>query len=60
MKRVGRPPSDDPRKLVVALRLTQAEYQYLQMLAMRRGRSVGELIRLLALADMPPIDRTIA
>jgi DNA-binding MarR family transcriptional regulator len=39
--------------MVVALRLTLAEYQYLQALAMKRGRSVGELTRVLALAGMP-------
>jgi hypothetical protein len=53
MAKVGRPKSDDPREMVVSLRLTLAEYRYLQRLAMKRGRSIGELVRLLVLVDMP-------
>ncbi len=49
----GRPKSDEPREMVVALRLTLAEYRYLQALAMKHGRSVGEITRFLALAGMP-------
>jgi DNA-binding MarR family transcriptional regulator len=53
MMPAGRPKSEEPREMVVALRLTLAEYRYLQALAMKRGRSVGELTRVLALAGMP-------
>jgi hypothetical protein len=53
MPKPGRPKSDQPREMVVSLRLTLAEYRYIQVLAMRRGVSIGDLVRLLALADMP-------
>jgi hypothetical protein len=39
--------------MVVALRLTEAEYRYLQALGMKHGRTVGEMVRFLALAGMP-------
>lgn len=53
MPKPGRPKSHEPREMVVSLRLTLAEYRYLQALAMRRGLAIGELVRLLALADIP-------
>ncbi len=56
MARPGRPKTAEPREMVVSLRLTQAEYHYIQALAFRRGISIGELLRLLALADMPSND----
>jgi hypothetical protein len=39
--------------MVVAVRLTEAEYRYLQALGMKQGRTVGEIMRFLALAGMP-------
>jgi hypothetical protein len=53
MSKAGRPNSDDPRNMVVAVRLTEAEYRYLQALGMKHGRTVGEVMRFLALAGMP-------
>lgn len=53
MAKVGRPKSDEPRNMVVGLRLTEAEYRYLQALGMKHGRTVGEIVRFLALAAMP-------
>ncbi len=53
MSKAGRPKKDDPRNMVVALRLTEAEYRYLQALGMKHGRTVGEMVRFLALAGMP-------
>ncbi len=53
MAKVGRPKLDDPRNMVVGVRLTEAEYRYLQALAMKHGRTVGEVMRFLALAGMP-------
>lgn len=53
MGKVGRPKSDEPRELVVSVRLTVAEYRYLQELAMKHGRSVGEIMRFMSLAGMP-------
>lgn len=52
MARPGRPKADNPRDLVVTLRLTQAEYRALQARALRRGQSVGEYVRAVALASV--------
>lgn len=51
--KVGRPPKDDPRVIPVGFKVTQREYWYLQQLAFKRGRSIGEVVRSLALAGMP-------
>jgi hypothetical protein len=49
----GRKPVDDPRNLLITVRLTAAEYRYLKALAMKHGRPLGEVVRFLALAGMP-------
>jgi hypothetical protein len=49
----GRKPADDPRNLLITVRLTAAEYRYLQVLAMKHGRPLGEVVRFLALGGMP-------
>lgn len=51
--KVGRPRKDEPRVIPVGFKVTQAEYAYLQGLSFKSGRSIGEIARLLALADMP-------
>jgi hypothetical protein len=38
---------------LITLRLTGAEYHYLQSLALKHGRPLGEVVRFLALAGMP-------
>lgn len=53
MAKAGRPKSDEPREMIVSVRLTLAEYRYLQALAMKHGRSVGEIMRFMSLAGMP-------
>lgn len=52
--RRGRPPQAHPREIPVAFRLTVAEYRYLQRLSLREGKSIVDVIRARALADMPP------
>ncbi len=49
----GRKPVDNPRDILITLRLTGAEYHYLQSLALKHGRPLGEVVRFLALAGMP-------
>jgi hypothetical protein len=39
--------------LTVSMRVTRAEYFYLQDLGRRHGRSVADVLRFLALAGMP-------
>ncbi len=51
----GRKPVDDPRNLLITVRLTSAEYRYLQALAMKHGRPLGEVVRGLALSGMPQL-----
>lgn len=60
MGKPGRPKSDRPvRDQVVSVRLTLAEYHQLNRLAVRRGLSVGELLRAVALAESPaPAEKT--
>ena len=57
MARAGRPKAAEPREMVVSVRLNLAEYRYLQALAMKQGRSLGEQLRVLALAGMPAGER---
>jgi hypothetical protein len=52
----GRKPLANPselRNVVLTVRLTQAEYRYVQALAMKQGRPMGEVVRSLVLAGMP-------
>jgi hypothetical protein len=49
----GRKPEPNPRDIIITLRLTQREYRYLQGLALKHGRSLGAVVRFLALAGMP-------
>jgi hypothetical protein len=49
----GRKPAENPRNLLITVRLTVAEYRYLQALALKRGRPLGEVVRALSLAGMP-------
>lgn len=51
--KVGRPPKDEPRVIPVGFKVNQREYRYLQQLAFKHGRSIGEIVRFLALAGMP-------
>ena len=51
--KAGRPKAAEPRELVVSTRLTLREHRYLQALAMRQGRSLGEQLRALTLAPVP-------
>ncbi len=48
----GRKPVANPRNLLITVRLTVAEYRYLQALAMQHGRPLGEVVRFLALVGM--------
>jgi hypothetical protein len=48
----GRKPAENPRNLLITVRLTAAEYRYLQALALKRGRPLGEVVRALSLAGM--------
>lgn len=52
--KVGRPRKDEPRVIPVGFKANQREYHYLQALAYKRGCSIGELVRALALVGMPP------
>jgi hypothetical protein len=54
MAKPGRPKSAEPREMVVSLRLTHAEYHQLRSLSIRKGVSIGEFVRRLVLANMPP------
>lgn len=49
----GRKPAENPRNLLITVRLTEEEYRYLQSLALKHGRPLGEIVRFLALAGMP-------
>ena len=49
----GRKPAENPRSLLITVRLTEEEYHYLQRLAMVSGRPLGEIVRALSLAGMP-------
>ncbi len=49
----GRKLVENPRNLLITVRLTAAEYRYLQALGMKHGRPLGEVVRFLALAGMP-------
>ncbi len=51
--KVGRPRKAEPREIPVGFKVSQAEYRYLQLAAVRAGCSIGELVRALALARMP-------
>ncbi len=54
MSRTGRPrKAVEPMTLTVSMRVTRAEYFYLQDLGRRHGRSVADVLRFLALAGMP-------
>jgi hypothetical protein len=54
MSKIGRPrKADEPMALTVSMRVTRAEYHYLQDRARREGRSVADVLRFLALAGMP-------
>jgi hypothetical protein len=44
---------DEVRGMRVTLRLTEEEYHYLQALALKRGRPLGEVVRALSLVEMP-------
>jgi hypothetical protein len=51
---IGRPrKADEPMSLTVSMRVTRAEYHYLQDLARRDGRSVADVLRARALVGMP-------
>ncbi len=52
----GRKPAENPRNPLITVRLTEAEYRYLQALAMKQGRPLGEVVRFLALAGMPALE----
>jgi hypothetical protein len=41
------------RDMRLTVRLSAAEYHYLQGLALKQGRSIGDVLRLLALTGMP-------
>lgn len=49
----GRKPTENPRDMLITVRLTEEEYRYLQGLAMKHGRPLGEIVRFLSLAGMP-------
>ena len=49
----GRKPADDPRNMIITVRLTEEEYRYLQALSLKHGRPLGEIVRFLCLAGMP-------
>lgn len=49
----GRKPAENPRDVVITVRLTQEEYRYLQGLSLKQGRPLGEIVRFLCLAGMP-------
>ena len=49
----GRKPAENPRNLLITVRLTEEEYRYLQGLAMKHGRPLREIVRFLSLAGMP-------
>jgi hypothetical protein len=54
MPKLGRPrKAAEAMSLTVSMRVTRAEYHYLQDLARRDGRSVADVLRFLALAGMP-------
>ncbi len=54
MPRTGRPPDQGvPRDLRLDLRVTPAEYRYLQGLSMKHGRSMADVARFLLFAGMP-------
>jgi hypothetical protein len=51
---VGRPRKPEPRTIPVGFKVNEREYSYLQSLSFKHGRSIGEILRFLALAGMPP------
>jgi hypothetical protein len=51
----GRKPADNPRNVLITVRLTEAEYRYLQALAMKDGQSLGQIVRSLSLVGMPGV-----
>jgi hypothetical protein len=52
---IGRPRrAAEAMSLTVSMRVTRAEYHYLQGLARRDGRSVADVLRARALVGMPP------
>jgi hypothetical protein len=55
MPKLGRPRKNaaEPMSLTVSMRVTRAEYFWLQDQARKHGRSVGDELRLSALAGMP-------
>jgi hypothetical protein len=55
MPKLGRPRKNaaEPMLLTVSMRVTRAEYFWLQDQARKHGRSVGDELRLSALAGMP-------
>jgi hypothetical protein len=52
---MGRPrKADAPMSLTVSMRVTRAEYHWLQDLARRDGRSLADVLRARVLVGMPP------
>lgn len=45
MSKVGRPPKKDSRKRQYRLRLTEKEYEKLEYLAIRKGKTIADVIR---------------
>lgn len=53
------PDRQQVRDMRVTIRLSKVEYDYLHALAMKQGKSVGELMRLLALAGRSALTKTL-
>lgn len=60
MGRVGRPPSDNPRKHLLSVRLTATEYRALMALAAARGVSTSEALRSLIEPAVKKLVREVA